>query len=109
MPRGQLASVGDETINANGYLTVKIANGIWKTKAQVLMEQHIGRSLGPLEYVDMTKTDKANPKLEELTLRIRADKKSPKARLIELEEELREHQSIVEALQEQISKLKTEI
>lgn len=70
MSKGKRASIGDETVNANGYCTVKTSTG-WRFKHHIVAEEKLGRPLADNERVLFRDGDRSNldPKNLEVVLK----------------------------------------
>lgn len=84
MPRGQRAQLGDRTVNRNGYEYIRTETG-WKGSHIVLMEEHLGRSLEPGEYVAFKNGHESPVTMDMIELRKRGDKRSRRSRIAEIE------------------------
>lgn len=102
MPRGSAAVVGDTFVNQNGYHHTKTEEG-WKATHVLKMEEKLGRPLAPNEFVKFIDNDRTNLDIDNLELRTRGDRKSPQARLAQLESRIEELQAEADALRQEIA------
>jgi hypothetical protein len=70
VPRGVESPVGTETVNKNGYTSVKMAHGGWKAKHVMIMEQKLKRELELGEHVIFKDGNQQNFDPNNLELRV---------------------------------------
>jgi HNH endonuclease len=102
MPRGEIAAEGATFVNQNGYHHTK-TGGKWVATHILIMEKKLGRPLEKGEFVKFEDGDRKNLDPDNLVLRTRGDRKSPQARLAEVEAKIEELQAEAEELRHLIA------
>jgi hypothetical protein len=104
MPRGQAAEVGSTFVNKNGYEHTKTEDRGFIGTHILKMEEFLGRRLEKGEFVKFIDGDRSNLDLSNLELRTRGDRKSPQARLAELEARIEDLQAEADELRQEIAR-----
>ena len=108
MPRGQLAQVGEEKVNKNGYRYVKVEGRGWISAQQLVAEEVLGRELEPGDLVRIPdKTKRSNPTKDDIviTLRDERQKGSTKSQIAKLEAQIADTEDKLAFLKEELAKL----
>jgi hypothetical protein len=111
MPRGQIAEVGDEKVNQNGYRYVRTKDRGWVSKQQLLAEEHLGRELEPGDLIRIPdKTKRSDPTLQDIVITLRADRiqGSSKSRVLKLEAQISDLEDRLSFLREELAEAKRE-
>ena len=107
MSRGNAKPLGAEFTNANGYTYVKTEKG-WEPKANVILEQKLGRPLGELERAVYLDGNRANLDPSNIGVKV-IQSKSPKTQLAAIEYEIEETKAKLEDLRRKKAALEQEI
>ena len=84
MARGTAAKVGDRFTNANGYTYEKTEDRSWVGVHILIAEEKLGRKLREGERASFVDGDRSNLNPDNIVVKTRSDKKSPRARLAEV-------------------------
>jgi len=103
MPRGQAAPDGATFTNQNGYHHTKVNGRGFVATHILVMEKELGRPLAKGEFVKFLDNDRSNLDPSNLELRTRGDRKSPHARLAQLEAQIEELQAEADELRKKIA------
>lgn len=107
MPRGKVSAIGDRFTNANGYTYEKTKSG-WMPVHQLLAEQLLGRPLKPIERAIFKDGDRRNLDPTNIRVELKYHRASLKAKLVRIEEEIRELQAQAQELRDQIAKAESD-
>jgi len=102
MPRGASKKIGDRFENKNGYTYEKTEQG-WRPVHQLIAEQLLGRPLKPDERAVFKDGNRKNLDPTNIRVDIKYSRQSLKAKLVRIEEEIRELEAQAAELRQQIA------
>ncbi len=108
MPRGNAKPLGSEFMNKNGYTYVKCSTG-WQPKAKVVLEEKLGRPLEDTESAVFLDGDRRNLDPSNIGCKVIANRPTGRARLAAVEYMIGETKAKLEELEQEATKLRTEI
>lgn len=103
MPRGAPRQVGDRFTNQNGYTYEKTEADGWQPVHKLIAERKLGRRLTPEERAIFQDNNRANLSDGNIVVVQKYSKQSAKAKLVRIEEQIRELQAQAEELRAQIA------
>lgn len=98
MPRGHASKVGETNISSNGYHHTRTENG-WRLTHHIVAETILGRPLKEEEMVRFKDSDKSN--LDPSNIDVVVKKKRPRARAAKLRAKIMEMQDELRNLESQ--------
>jgi hypothetical protein len=109
MARGRIAVIGDRFTNGNGYTYEKVLERGWIAVHILVAEEKLGRRLREGERATFVDGDRSNLHPDNISVKTRSDKKSPRARLAEINALIQDHREQLEILEEERKSLETQI
>jgi len=109
MARGTAAKVGDRFTNANGYTYEKTEDRSWIAVHVLIAEEKLGRKLREGERASFKDGDRSNLDPDNIVVKVRLGKKSPRARLAVVNAMIQDHREQLEILEEEKKELETQI
>lgn len=103
MPRGAPRQVGDRFTNQNGYTYEKTEADGWQPVHKLIAERKLGRRLTPEERAIFHDGNRENLSDDNIVVVQKYSKQSTKAKLVRIEEQIRELQAQAEELRAQIA------
>jgi hypothetical protein len=101
--RGEVKKIGDRFTNKNGYTYQKTDKG-WEPVLHLLAEQKLGRPLKPEERPIFKDGNRHNLNLDNVEVTLKYSRQSLQAKLVRIEEQIRELQEQAQELRDQIAK-----
>lgn len=105
MSRGTAKAVGDQFENANGYLYEKTEAG-WEPVHKLIAEKRLGRKLKPEERAVFKDGNRRNRDPDNIVVVEKYNKQSLQAKLVRIEENIRELEAQADELRQQIASAK---
>lgn len=100
MARGATKNVGDRFTNKNGYTYEKTESG-WEPVQKLIAERKLGRSLIGNERAYFKDGDRTNLDPDNIGVKVTLDKKSPQAKIVILEAQIKDLEDMLIDLREQ--------
>jgi len=102
VPRGALRQVGDRFTNQNGYTYEKTTARGWVAVHILIAEDQLERALKPEERATFKDGNRHNLDPSNIVVVIKYSKQSAQAKLVRIEEQIRELQAQAEEIRKEI-------